>query len=446
MSERYQESSIVTMEKRSEVSESAETASPDEEGFPVKAAIRRLGATEDIRAYVYRTLIDIMPDRIYAKDRQSRFILANRAAARLMGKKGPEELIGKSDFDFYPPEMAAEFNEVERKIFQTGEPLVALEQFTPNLHTGEPEWTQTTKVPLRDFEGEVIGLVGIARDVTLRKRNEAAIQRQNAELEEANAKLTFAYEQLLRSEQLAGVGHLASSVASEINDPLARVFSGFNAIEARLSLVGTMLATVTATPEITAQLQRIREEIDLGDLLSETRDGLARVSKIVQDLRDFSSVEADAEWGEMDLNHAIDSALNILASEIRQKAEVVTRYGDIPTIPCIASQINQVIINLLINAVQAIGAERGTITVCTGTDGDDICFAVSDTGSGIEKEVLKRVFEPFFTTKPVGQGTGLGLPLSFGIVQSHKGRIEISSEVGQGSTFRVCLPGKPSRS
>ena len=257
----------MTMENRSEISESAETANPDEEGFPVKAAIRRLGATEDIRAYVYRTLIDIMPDRIYAKDRQSRFILANRAAARLMGKKGPEELIGKSDFDFYPPEMAAEFNEVERKIFQTGEPLIALEQFTPNLHTGEPEWTQTTKVPLRDFEGEVIGLVGIARDVTLRKRNEAAIQRQNAELEEANAKLTFAYEQLLRSEQLAGVGHLASSVASEINDPLARVFSGFNAIEARLSLVGTMLATVTATPEITAQLQRIREEIDLGDLL-----------------------------------------------------------------------------------------------------------------------------------------------------------------------------------
>ena len=433
-------------------SKAAETESPDEEGFPVKAAIRRLGATEDIRAYVYRTLIDIMPDRIYAKDRQSRFILANRAVARLMGKKGPDELIGKTDFDFYPPEMAAEFMEVERKIFQTGEPLIALEQFTPNLHTGEPEWTQTTKVPLRDFEGEVIGLVGIARDVTARKLNEEESRRQNAALAESNAKLTFAYEQLLRSEQLAGVGQLASGVASEIGNPLGLVFSGFNAIEARLAKVGAMLESFagmhgkTVTEEAAAELERIRKEIDFRDLLNETREGLVRVSKIVQDLRDFSSVEADAEWGEMDLGHAIESALNILASEIRNKADVVTEFGVVPNVPCIASQINQVIINLLVNAVQAIGAERGTITVRTGVDGDEVWFEVSDTGSGIEKEVLKRVFEPFFTTKPVGQGTGLGLPLSFGIVQGHKGRIEISSEVGQGSTFRVCLPGKPARS
>lgn len=433
-------------------SKAAGTANPDDDGFPVKAAIRRLGATEDIRAYVYRTLIDIMPDRIYAKDRQSRFILANRAVARLMGKKGPEELIGKTDFDFYPPEMAAEFMEVERKIFQTGEPLIALEQFTPNLHTGEPEWTQTTKVPLRDFEGEVIGLVGIARDVTSLKLNEEEFRRQNAALAETNAKLTFAYEQLLRSEQLAGVGQLASGVASDIGNPLGLVFSGFNAIEARLAGIGAMLEAFSNTqgaasaPEAAEQLTRIRKEIDLGDLLNETRDGLARVSKIVQDLRDFSSVEAGDEWGDMDLGHAIESALNILASEIRNKADVVTEFGDIPGVPCIASQINQVIINLLINAVQAIGNERGTITVRTGTDGEEVWFEVSDTGSGIEKEVLKRVFEPFFTTKPVGQGTGLGLPLSFGIVQGHKGRIEISSEVGQGSTFRVCLPGKHARS
>lgn len=433
-------------------SKAAHTANPDEDGFPVKAAIRRLGATEDIRAYVYRTLIDIMPDRIYAKDRQSRFILANRAVARLMGKKGPEELIGKTDFDFYPPEMAAEFMEVERKIFQTGEPLIALEQFTPNLHTGEPEWTQTTKVPLRDFEGEVIGLVGIARDVTLRKLSEEEFRRQNAALAESNAKLTFAYEQLLRSEQLAGVGQLASGVASEIGNPLGFVFSGFNAIEARLAGIRSMLEAFSntqgaaATPEAAEQLKRIRKEIDLGDLLNETRDGLARVSKIVQDLHDFSSVEADDEWGEMDLGHAIESALNILGSEIRTKADVVTEFGDLPGVPCIASQINQVIINLLVNAVQAIGAERGTITIRTGSDGEEVWFEVSDTGSGIEKEVLKRVFEPFFTTKPVGQGTGIGLPLSFGIVQGHKGRIEITSEVGQGSTFRVCLPGKPARS
>jgi len=447
----YQESSIVTTEKRSTAAETGIQNTDDDEDFPVKAAIRRLGATEDIRAYVYRTLIDIMPDRIYAKDLQSRFILANRAVARLMGKRGPEELIGKTDFDFYPPEMAAEFMAVEREIFQTGEPLIALEQFTPNLNTGEPEWTQTTKVPLRDFEGDVIGLVGIARDVTQRKRREEEFRQQNAELEETNAKLTFAYEQLLRSEQLAGVGHLASGVANEISDPLGYVFNGFNAIEARLAEVDALLEAFAEKQDAASaeMLRHIRRKADLRDLLSETRGGLARVSQIVQDLRDFSIVEMGeekaGEWGEMDLNHAIDSALNILAGEIRHKADVVREFGDVPGVPCVAAQINQVIINLLLNAVQAIESERGTITARTGLHGEDVWFEVSDTGSGIDKEVMQRVFEPFFTTKPVGQGTGLGLPLSFGIVQSHGGRIEILSEVGQGSTFRVCLPRRPTR-
>ena len=441
----------MTTETGSETAENGETADRHEDSFPVKEAIRKLGAMEDIRAYVYRTLIDIMPDRIYAKDRQSRFILANRAVARLMGKKGPEELIGKTDFDFYPSEMAAEYLAVERKIFETGEPQIALEQFVPNLPNGEPEWLQTTKVPLRDFEGDVIGLVGIARDVTLRKRGEEEIKRQNAELAEANAKLTFAYQQLLRSAQLAGVGHLAARVVSEIDDPLVRAVAGFNAIETRLAGVSAQLETLAkacrgdASPEAVAQLHRMREEVDFGDLLRETRDGLARVTKIVRDLAEFSAVESCDEWADMDLHHAIDSALNMLASEIRQKAEVVTEYGVIPPVHCVASQINQVILNLLVNAAQAIGSTRGTINVRTGQDGDEVWFEVSDTGSGMGNDVLAHVFEPFFTTRPVDQGAGLGLPLSVGIVERHKGRIEISSEVGQGSTFRVRLPVGPAK-
>ncbi len=435
----------MTTEKRSATGENTSAHTDEGDGFPVKEAIRRLGATEDIRAYVYRTLIDIMPDRIYAKDLQSRFILANRAVARLMGKRGPDELIGKTDFDFYPPEMAAEFLAVEREIFQTGEPVIAIEQFTPNLHTGEPEWTQTTKVPLRDFEGDVIGLVGIARDVTQRKQRDEECRRQREELAETNAKLTFAYDQLSRSAQLAGVGHLIAGVAREITEPLDEMSSAFNAIEARLAEVGDMLDAFAAThagasPGAKMLLQRIRSQADLGDLIGEVRASLGRASRIAEDVREFSDVEAGVERGEVDLNHAIESALNILASEIRHKADVQKEFGAPPVVSCVVPQINQVIINLLVNAVQAIGDERGTITVRTGTAGEDVWFEVSDTGSGIEQDVLKRVFEPFFTTRPAGQGAGLGLPLSFGIVQSHGGRIEISSEVGQGSSFRVCLP------
>ena len=443
----------MTTEKRSAAGETAYAQTDDVDGFPVKEAIRRLGATEDIRAYVYRTLIDIMPDRIYAKDRQSRFILANRSVARLMGERGPEDLIGKTDFDFYPPEMAAEYIAVEREIFQTGEPLIAIEQFVPNLPNGEPEWLQTTKVPLRDFEGEVIGLVGIARDVTQRKLREEECRRQREELAESNAKLSFAYEQLLRFEQLAGVGHLAAGVANEIGEPLGKVLAAFSAIEARLDEVGAILRTFAAAsaqeckaPEVPLALRNLCAKADLGDLLSETRTGLARVSKIVQDLREFSDTDTAAELGEMDLNHAIDSALNILGREIRQKADVVTEFGDVPVVVCVVSQIHQVIVNLLINAAQAIGEARGTITVRSGVDGDDVWIEVNDTGSGIEPDVLERLFEPFFTTRPAGQGAGLGLPLCYGIVQRHQGRIEVKSEVGRGSVFRVCLPVATARS
>ena len=157
-------------------------------------------------------------------------------------------------------------------------------------------------------------------------------------------------------------------------------------------------------------------------------------------LREFSDTDTAAELGEMDLNHAIDSALNILGREIRQKADVVTEFGDVPVVVCVVSQIHQVIVNLLTNAAQAIGEARGTITVRTGMEGDDVWFEVSDTGSGIAPEVLERLFEPFFTTRPAGQGAGLGLPLSNGIVQRHRGRIEVESEVGRGSVFRVYLP------
>jgi len=416
-------------------------------------------APRDTQARVFQALIDIMPDRIYAKDAQSRFILANKAVARLMGKASPEEMIGKDDFHFYPKDIASGYFEVEQALLRSGQPLIACEQLVPNLETGEPGWLQTTKVPLRDDEGQVTGLVGLARDITERKRFEAEIRQRNAELAELNEKLSKAQQQLLQSEKLAAIGHLAAGVAHEINNPIGFIFSNFNTLDAYMAKFHGLIAAfadaqhLISDPSVVAQLDSLRKEADLEfllqdsrELMTETRDGLTRVKKIVQDLKDFSRVDASAEWGAADLHRCFESTLNILANEIKYKADVVKMYGEIPPVECIESQINQVIMNLLINAADAIGAERGTITVRTGVDSDagselrNVWFEVSDTGCGISTEALPHIFDPFYTTKPVGKGTGLGLSLSYGIVKGHDGRIDVSSALSSGTSFRVTLP------
>jgi signal transduction histidine kinase len=162
----------------------------------------------------------------------------------------------------------------------------------------------------------------------------------------------------------------------------------------------------------------------------------------VQDLKDFSRVD-HADWQDADLNAGLDSTLNVVMNEVKYKAEVRKDYGVLPPVRCIAAQLNQVFMNLIVNAAHAI-AERGTITLVTrAVDDDWVCVEISDTGSGMSEEVKRRIFEPFFTTKPVGQGTGLGLSLSFSIVQKHGGRIEVDSEIGVGTRFKVWIPVQP---
>ena len=175
-------------------------------------------------------------------------------------------------------------------------------------------------------------------------------------------------------------------------------------------------------------------------LVGESSEGISRVAKIVQDLKDFSRVGSHEEWCWADLHEGLDSTINIVNNEIKYKAQLVREYGDIPRIDCLPSQLNQVFMNMLVNAAHAIETQ-GTITVRTGVEGDDnVQIEIRDTGRGIAPEHLSRIFDPFFTTKPIGKGTGLGLSLSYGIVQKHGGRIDVESEPGRGTAFRVTLP------
>lgn len=260
------------------------------------------------------------------------------------------------------------------------------------------------------------------------------------ELEEAHC-------QLVQSEKMASIGVLAAGVAHEINNPVGFVNSNLGTLkgynEELLSLLETCRAgTATETDFQAVDFDYLKE--DCADLIRESREGLERVRKIVSDLKDFSRVDK-AEQEEADLNAGVECTLNVVWNELKYKAEVVRAYDtSLPRVPCVPAQINQVVMNLLINAAHAI-EERGTITVSTGFTPTEIWIEVADTGRGISPEVLKHVFDPFFTTKPVGKGTGLGLSISYDIVRKHGGRIDVSSTLGAGAVFRVCLPRFPER-
>lgn len=275
----------------------------------------------------------------------------------------------------------------------------------------------------------------------------------NRELKVLNSKLSDAKSKLIQSEKLASIGQLAAGVAHEINNPIGFIFSNFGTLEQYLQDLFQMLAAYEEAEasmqdaEALSRIRQLREDLeieylkeDIPNLMRESRDGVQRVRKIVQDLKDFSRVDARQEWESVNLHHGIDSTLNIVNNEIKYKADVVKQYGDLPEVQCLPSELNQVFMNLLVNAAHAITKERGTITIRTGAEAGEAWVEVADDGAGIAAENLQRIFDPFFTTKPVGQGTGLGLSLSYGIVQKHGGRMEVTSEIGQGTTFRVTIP------
>jgi signal transduction histidine kinase len=279
-----------------------------------------------------------------------------------------------------------------------------------------------------------------------------ALEKEKQEQQVLIRKLEEAHNQLLQSEKMASLGQLAAGVAHEINNPIGFVTSNLGTLrryaEQLIKLRATYEEAVGCLAEdspVRLAIAAAREvaeadflEADVLSVIAESSEGVTRVRRIVQDLKTFSHT-GPAEWQWIDLNACLDSTLSIANNEIKYNAQVVREYGVVPEVECMASQLNQVFLNLLVNAAQAI-VGHGTITLRTGSDAGNAWVEIEDTGSGIPAENLKRIFDPFFTTKPVGQGTGLGLSISYGIVRKHNGSIEVRSTPGQGSTFRVTVP------
>jgi PAS domain S-box-containing protein len=379
---------------------------------------------------VLRTMIDMIPAYIYAKDAGSRFTAANKLVASRMGTV-PEGLIGKTDFDFYPTEMATKFFNDEQALLKSGRALIDCEEVAHDSITGQDRVLLTSKIPLHDEHGKLTGVVGIGFDITERKAAE---------------------ERMASSDRLESIGRLAAGVAHEINTPIQYLNDSVSFIREG---VGELLAYIDKLhaampqnpdnkPDGNDDVEYLREE--LPPALSRVADGLTRIAEIVRSMKHFSHAD-QREMSDVDLNAAIASTLVIARSEYKDFADLETSYGELPKITCHGGQINQVVLNLVVNAAHAIGdvvarqGGRGKISVKTSVEGGFVVAAIGDTGGGIPEGIRARIFDPFFTTKEVGKGTGQGLSIARNvIVKGHGGELDFDSEPGQGTTFYVRLP------
>ncbi len=285
------------------------------------------------------------------------------------------------------------------------------------------------------------------------KQSAAALQQSNAELKATNTRLALAQSQLLQSEKLASIGLLAAGVAHEINNPIGFVNANFSTLKTYVGHCLEIIAAYEVAEHFVGKepikwntLAVLKKRMDWSyikedilPLLDESQEGLDRVKRIVRSLNDFARTDTIDIWRGEDIHQGIESTLGVFWSQIGSRCELRKEYGDLPAVECVLSKLNQVFLNLLQNAAQAIEGQ-GVITIRTGRRGDEVWVEVADNGQGIAAQDLPHIFDPFFTTKPVGKGTGLGLSVSYGIVSQHHGRFEVKSEPGRGATFRVWLP------
>ncbi len=253
----------------------------------------------------------------------------------------------------------------------------------------------------------------------------------NRELEEINRKLKETQTHLVHTEKMASLGQLVAGIAHEINNPLAFVVNNLFTIEKQIG----HLEAEAGPALVEASRKRVAK---VRDRLGDMRQGLERVNELILDLRTFSRLD-EGKFNTIDVHESIDSALRFLRHKLKDRIRVEKKYGPSGTLTCYAGQLNQVLMNVLANAADAIESE-GTITIATGTRNGMFCISIGDTGKGIPENMRHRVFEPFFTTKPVGQGTGLGLAISYGIVQAHHGQIEVAGREGGGTEFVIKIP------
>jgi PAS domain S-box-containing protein len=422
---------------------------------------RRVEAALRASEGFHHSLVESLPQSILRKDPEGRFTFGNQKFCGALGLT-LAEIIGKTDFDFFPHALAEKYRKDDRQVIETGQVFETIEEhITPH---GDKLYVHVIKTPLRDADGTIRGVQGIFWDVTERKRAEEQLVTQNIRLQEmarsehqAHAELKQAQSRMVQSEKLASLGQMVAGVAHEINNPVAFVSNNVAVLERDVGEMRELLELYREADdliggersELLERIDAFRERVDMAytldnikGLLGRSRDGLSRIQQIVGHLRQFARLD-EGQVNEADINGGIESTAAIIRNLARKKeVHLEMDLGTLPLVTCYAAKINQVMMNLLTNAIDAC-PEGGTVTVRTRAEEQSVRIEVADNGCGIEPADRDRIFDPFFTTKPVGQGTGLGLSISYGIIQDHGGTIDVDSTVGKGTCFTIHLPLRP---
>lgn len=403
----------------------------------------------------FRTGFDNAPIGMILTGRDGRFLRVNRAFCQMIGYSEPE-LLQKTFADVTHADDRASGLQALRKLV-SGESM-SYQTEKRYIHAdGRVVDALLNVAPIGEPRERPLYFLAQVQDITHRKRVEAALRAINKNLQQANRRLREKQAQLVHSEKMASLGQLAAGIVHEINNPVGFVMSNLGMLAEVMRSLKKLLAAYEALAAAVhgragerlkdrlARIDRLREEPrahhlwkDLDQLLAESTEGMERVREIVQGLRSFARVD-EVERVEADVNEGIEAALKVAWNELKYKCEVHKRLRPVPAILCNPGQLNQVFLNLFLNAAQAI-PKQGVIRVESEESDGHIVVRISDTGVGISSEHLPKLFTPFFSTKPVGQGTGLGLSISYGIVRKHNGTIEVQSKVGKGTLFTIRLP------
>lgn len=391
-----------------------------------------------------RNVLDHILDPIYVKDAKGKYTISNLTHAHRIGKHSEEEVVGRTVFDLFPEQIASKFHRDDLDVIQSGETLSNFEEMTVNAD-GQQRWILSTKVPLRDETGKIWGLVGIARDITEEKRAHENMVAANerlftavSELQEAHAELRSVQLQLIESEKLKSIGRLAAGVAHEVKNPLAIITMGLDYL----------------------RQQDFKSDPAIPAILQDMEDAVHRADSVIKGLLDFSAPKR-LELIPENLNAIIERALLLVRGEMVGSFEVVRELqADLPLLRIDRMKIGQVFVNLLTNAIHAMGEAGGTLTVrtfvrqLTGVGenigdrrtesfrvGDMVVTAeVEDTGTGVPEDQLAKIYDPFFTTKATGKGTGLGLTVTRTIVELHGATIDLANKPGGGARVTLTFP------